>query len=199
MTNVSGNKKFKGLSDLEPEFVSSVKLDRVDLKEGRLFWPVLYNFPELSLNMPINEFDEDVTFEELLYIISEGMTDYDPDGKFISNNVRIFFLDKDMKLFEFHINRTLKSVMSDKKLVISYSIAKLNFDDLFIRFLMLSGLQFLVEFSYLPFSLEAVILQKNIYVVLKRHVCWNEIKIFILSWGLHYYLNLLLFSLPYKF
>lgn len=115
MKNFSGNKKFKGLSDLEPESVSSVKLDRVNLKEGRLFWPVLYNFPELSLNMPINEFDEDVTFEELLCIVSEGMSDYDPDGKYTPKNVRIFFLDRQMKLVEFHINRTLRSVMSDEK------------------------------------------------------------------------------------
>lgn len=85
------------------------------MKEGRLFWPVLYNFPELALNMPINEFDEDVTFDELLYTVSEGMTEHDPDGKFVPHNVRIFFLDKHMKLVEFHINRTLRSVTSDKK------------------------------------------------------------------------------------
>lgn len=85
------------------------------MKDDTLFWPVLYNFPELALNMPINEFDENRTFVELLNIVSEGITEYDPEGRFAPDNIHIFFLNKDMKLVEFHIDRTLRSVMSDEK------------------------------------------------------------------------------------
>lgn len=108
------NKELISIADLNPDLHIPEKMNRVYLENGTLFWPVLLSFTELTLNIPINDFEENCKFEVQLKIVFTESAELETK-KYQLENVNIYFKDEYMKPIKFSVTSTLKEVLCDPR------------------------------------------------------------------------------------
>ncbi|XP_046979522.1 DNA polymerase interacting tetratricopeptide repeat-containing, protein of 47 kDa [Schistocerca americana] len=107
--------KLKLLQPISPHGVQK----RVHLSEGRLVWPVILLYPEYETSDYIQEFPEDCRFEDQLTTIFETPPEWDKEGKYRPENLRLWYEDREEKV-KFPVNKenTLGETLSDKRIII---------------------------------------------------------------------------------
>ncbi|XKL64033.1 hypothetical protein PGB90_004119 [Kerria lacca] len=115
------NKELISIADLNPDLHIPEKMNRVYLENGTLFWPVLLSFTELTLNIPINDFEENCKFEVQLKIVFTESAELETK-KYQLENVNIYFKDEYMKPIKFSVTSTLKEVLCDPRFILDCGI-----------------------------------------------------------------------------
>lgn len=105
-----GINSMKQLESTFPEVVQR----SVHLQDGRLVWPVILLYPEYQTTDFIQEFHEDTTFHDQLSEVFAEIPEWDIDKKYTIENIKVYFEDKNEKVYSVPLNKTLGQILGLK-------------------------------------------------------------------------------------
>lgn len=110
------------MSDLEPTHPAALRKRVHFTEQGNLAWPVLFLYPEHGETDFIEEFLEVDVFTDHLDAMfgpESPPVPWDLDGKYRPGALRLYFEDRDQNLVSVDTGKSLLSVLSDNKYLVT--------------------------------------------------------------------------------
>ncbi|CAH0390036.1 unnamed protein product [Bemisia tabaci] len=107
-------KGLTSMSQLEPCFPEVVQ-KTVHFENDRLVWPVIFLYPEYGTTDFIQEFHEDSRFEDHIAEMFQTAPEWDTNGQYTPDKIRIYFEDFDHNAHRVSPESTLNQAISHPK------------------------------------------------------------------------------------